>query len=396
MQAFEKWLSTCFVGVFLAVLLAIPAFVGVFDKNSLARENRSLALFPQEPVTLKQLFAYTGKLDLWINDHFGFRETLIQLNNSLRFVLFDQFPTTQVIWGRSGRLFLSAHDKSAVPYSAITRPCGYSPSDLEAVSQQIERLILSFQASGVDAKLMIVPSAPIVYPEDLPAWLEKRCAAVASPIESVLGSIALMAFSRDQIYYPKADMFELKKTLPVFPKNWFHWGGDGPKAITTLSVNRLWGLSSELGKSLVATPTSTGSDIGYLFPGIELASEVLTANYEQSGVRACVGTPCFPELGEIANKLLDVTRYSNPAAPAGKLIILSDSFGKYAAGWYSRYFREVKHFSTNSLPQLGAEEKRQFRNLVLDEARDTHLLLLYHDGSVLTYRLGLDQAKLFD
>jgi hypothetical protein len=392
----KKWLSACFVGVFLASLLATPAFMGIFSTHQPAHENRNLASFPPKPKTPEQWFSFTSKLDLWINDHFGFRELLIRLNNNLRFVLFDQFPTTQVISGRSGRIFLSAHDKASPLYSAITTPCGYAHGDIDVVAQQVGKFISSFQSSGISAKLMIVPSAPMVYPEHLPAWLEKRCSSVASPIELLLGSKPLRAFARSEIYHPKEEMLSLKESLQVFPKNWFHWGGDGPRAVVDLSVNRLWSIPSESGKALVATRLPTDSDIAYLFPGIQLKSEVLAADYKRSGIQECLGAPCFPELEKISNKLQEVARYTNPAAPAGKLIVLSDSFGKYAAGWYSRYFREVKHFSTNSLPQLDVEEARAFRNYVLNEARGTHLLLLYHDGAVMTYRLALDQSKLFE
>jgi len=126
------------------------------------------------------------------------------------------------------------------------------------------------------------------------------------------------------------------------------------------------------------------------------AGEANACDHAGSRIDACLGPSCFPALGQTFHKLQEVARYTNPVAPANRLIILSDSFGQFIAGWYPRYFREVLHFSTNTLAQLDAEETRIFRDYLFEQAKNSQFLILYHDGSTLWNRPEQDHAKLFD
>ena len=350
---------------------------------------------PNQPQSIDELLKYTRQLEPWINDNFGFRAQLVRLNNKLRHTLFGQFPSIQVISGKKGRIFLSSHATTLPEYSAIRITCGDTPTSQEKVAEQLNSIHDSFQREGIDARIMIVPSSPVIYPESLPSWLETRCNAAQPPVDAVLASAYLKADTKEAIFYPKTEMLTLKKDFSVFPKTWFHWAGAGPREVAGLSTEFFWGIPHQTGTPLAEQTDRMSSDISNLFPGINLASQIENPEYAKSHIDACLGPQCFPSLGSIADKLQDVAFYRNPAAQQDKLIILSDSFGKFIAGWYSRYFKEVIHLSTNSLSRLDAPETKQLKDFLSTQARTGHLLLLYHDGSVLWDRPAQDQKELF-
>jgi hypothetical protein len=384
------------IGIIIAGFLSVPALTGLAMSGHETGENRTLAQRPKNPRSISDLFKYPRELEPWINDHFGLRRPLIWVNNKLRYKLFGQFPTIQVISGRKGRIFLSSHSmEPSSQYSAITIPCGDIHISPEKVAGPLNALHESFRREGIDARILIVPSSPVIYPEALPAWLEARCNAAGSPIELVLASSHLEAEARKAIYFPRAEMLALKDKISVFPQTWFHWAGAGSREVAGLSVKFFWGVPANTGRPLAEESKLSPSDISHLFPGVKLASQVEHPDHARSGIEACVGPRCFPSLGSVTNKLQDVAYYRNLAAPQERLIILSDSFGKAIAGWYPRYFKEVIHFSTNSLNQLNVSENRQLWAYIKAQARIGHLLLLYHDGSTLWGRPEQDYENLF-
>jgi len=296
MSGIKKWLSSRGLGIIFSMILAIPAVISLLQAGNLRSENRHLASFPDAPATQEAILAYSKLLDLWINDHFGFRDRFIKINNYLRFMLFDQFPTIQVIAGRDNRIFLSAHATTQPAHSAITIPCGYTTTDINKVARQINLLVKSFQTQGIDAKLLIAPSGPMVYSENLPVWLAQRCKLSTPPIQSVLGSSLIDPQVRASLYYPMQEMLALKNTVDVFPKTWFHWAGAGPRAVAGSSVDYFWHIAPDAGKELVANDKKLPSDISHLFPGVLLESQILVVDHAQAFASTIVITPRMPPI----------------------------------------------------------------------------------------------------
>jgi hypothetical protein len=381
--------------ILIVFMLAMPALVGLVRKDALPIENRVPALFPSRPDSWNALLRYPAMLDLWINDHFGFRRQLVKLNNRVRYHLFGQFPTRQVVAGRNGRIFLAAHATSHPPYSAILLSCGAHANDMSPIAAQLNRFSAAYDKLGIDAKIMIAPSAPAVYPEDLPAWLAAQCDPVSAPIPRVLAAPLLAPDAQARAYFPMETMRRLEPGEHAIPKTWFHWAGAGPRAVAQESVRRFWPTRAAPAPAPLASRTaSKDSDIAHLFEGVRLASEVEETDYAASGIDACDRPQCFPELGRIAEKLGDVSRYRNDRAQAGRLVLFSDSYGHYIAGGYSPFFREVVHFSTNNFGLLSADDMAALRQMFLQRAADQQVLFVYHDVSVLWGRIEADQKKL--
>lgn len=379
-------------------LLGLPAVISIMKPAALPNENRTLSPFPNRPDSVESAFTYPAKLDGWINDHFGLRNTLVKLNNRIRYSFFEQFPTSQVIQGKGDRIFLAAHATTHTPYSAIYLSCGAETDslriDVEGISGQARNLIEGAKRAGINAKMLVAPSSPALYADQLPTWLAARCNAASPPVPRILASSTLGDEARAAIQFPIDLARRIDQTDHYIPKHWFHWAGAGPRIIAEASTRSLLGVDTAGVPPLVSHKESAPSDISHLFPGVSLNSMIEVADHQASGVKVCPGAPCFPEVSAAAVKLGEVARYVNDKAPARRLVLLSDSFGGYIAGWYSPFFREVVHLSTNNLGLLAAEDITALRKQFLNGAPDDHVLFLYHDGSFLANRLKIDHEKL--
>ncbi len=348
-------------------------------------ENRVLAPVPE--FSQAGLMGYPRLLDAWIDDHFGWRAELIALNTRLRYRFLREFPTVQVIAGRHGRLYMAAHNTKDAPYAAITNVCGPGPvyDGVAVAAGFIDRLFGTLRARGFAPYMLIVPSAPVVEFQDLPVWLTRRCAGERTPVADVLDSPLLDGATRARVRYPLREMRAWRGNNALYPRHWFHWSGTGLAQVVELSMPGLYGSAPPPAPPLPSRTDESISDISHLFNGIRLSGPVTTPDLAAAGIAACYGTACFPEFGaSAADKLKDVSRMRNPAAPIRRrLLILSDSFGAKISGWYARYYAEVEQVAGNDLPRLDAAEAARVREVLLRAPGDTDLLILYHDGAAI-------------
>lgn len=100
--------------------------------------------------------------------------------------------------------------------------------------------------------------------------------------------------------------------------------------------------------------------------GYELRSDVETTDFAASDVSEAQAANANLELQKAMETLGDVSRYRNTRATKGSLIILSDSFGRYSASWYSRFYRDVMHISTNAAARVGMDLKKIFPDALVE------------------------------
>ncbi|MFA9217370.1 MAG: hypothetical protein ACEQSK_09715 [Sphingomonadaceae bacterium] len=366
----------------ITLLFAIPVLASLLLAPAGTAENRNLAPSPALPHSWAETLAWPGKAELWINDHLGLRNQLIALNNRVRYTLFRQFPTRQLLAGQHGRLFLSAYNTVDAPYSGIQTVCGYAAdANLRAMLvQHLGTFQQVMEQQHLAGRLLIAPSAPVLYHEDLPDWLQARCAVAATPIEQALATAGLQDASH--VLYPLAALRAARADAAIFPSTWFHWAGDGPRLAADLSVQRFWPMATPAPAPLASVMQTLPSDLDSLAPGLALHSKVKKVDFAASGVQECNGASCFPEMPDLMAKLWGVNRYQNPAAPLPRLVLITDSFGVSAGPWFARYYRDVLQVATNDLAQLAPAEVQRLKSLLFQQQTPQHLLFLYHDGTV--------------
>ncbi|MFB9244361.1 hypothetical protein IV454_02440 [Massilia antarctica] len=374
------WLGRHAMKLAVVAVLAVPAVVSVYDARTKPNDP-NLAQLPAPPVSWRQLREAPGQLTNWVNDHFGYRNDLVKLNNRMRFAVFHEFPSVQMASGRNGRYFLAAHGPDELPFQAIRATCAGAVLNPK-IAPYINQLFDSYRAAGLAPKLLIAPSSPVVYPEDLPRWLAPRCMGSDTPVRTMLASHTLNATAAASILFPLEQAREIKKSATLFPKTWFHWTGEGLDQIARLSLSTFWQRPLDQAPPLRIKKHLEYSDVSHLFDGVPLQSETVEPDLEGSHVKGCWGESCFPEV-EAGKLLRDVSRFSNPQAPARRLLIISDSFGSKISPWYSRYYREVEQFATNNGDRLSPAQLEQLKTYMYRDPAGTDILLLYHDAGAM-------------
>jgi len=378
--ALQRLCARLFVAAFAVILLA-PAVVQLLVYRPTApSENRSLATWPRAPQSLDEAWRLPARVSAYIEDHFGGRTKMIVAHNRLRYALFHELPTEQVIEGKHQRLFLTSHS-SHTPYALIRNVCGIGVenSEIAAAGGAATALIDHLRAEAPSSLLLLVPTSPVIYPEDLPDWLDRLCAQ-AEPT-GVRVEAGLPAAARSAWAYPLQQMLDLKRSMQVYPSAYFHWYGAPPRRIIEAIAEHRLGLVKHT--ELAAAMQPVGSDLGQFSPGIRFTSSAVLPDWRRAGIDACVGPTCFPELGDIAPVLYDVSRYRNRNAGGTRLLVLSDSFGLHGAGYFSEYVGEVWHLSTSDLGRLSPDQLERFRQIVFHDYDPDIIVGIYHDGALL-------------
>lgn len=379
--------------ILLVALLALPALYAPPPAGE--GENRNLAPLPVQPSSVADMLAYPGRLDAWINDHFGLRDALVRLNTRLRYRLFGQLPGVQAITGKDGRVFLSAYQPTAKPYSGILAVCGYQSAHLvPEMVREINRLAEITAERGINARLLVVPSAPVVQKAQLPGWLAAQCGSDQLPLNLALAAGQLTPQARARLYFPLAEMQSAAAHTDLFPRTFFHWGGAGPRLVTDLLVPQFAGVPGLKGTPVVTAPQQQPSDIRHLFPGIRLYSTLDVIDEAKSGIEACRGPACFSEMTPVFSKFGEVGRYRNPQAPLNRLVLISDSFGPPSWLWFARFYKEVVAVNINGIDSLAEPDRAKVRAFLFSGNPDDQVLVMYHDGTVYAERIKQDFSLL--
>jgi hypothetical protein len=336
---------------------------------------------PSIPHALSELEDIPAKLDAYIADQFEMRSAMIRLTNRLRFTLFDEMPTQQTILGPTGRLFFTFHT-GETPFAVIRRACGIGLSDAEVENGagSIEHVFESLKERHVNAILALIPTAPIVYREDLPRWLAKRCKG-PSTVERVMRQLQVLG-EANRVFYALAPMRAAALSdLGAFPKFGFHWNGNGPRFTAEFLAGQALGRTKILSMSPEAQEVP--SDLSPFTEGIPLRIIDVSPNTSASQNYLCHGITCFPELGHSSAIFLNAVRVGSSTS-GKRLLLVTDSFGNNIAPWFAEYYPSVWNFTTNDLKRLSNEEQSAFLDRILTTYAPDDVVFLFHDAAVLS------------
>ena len=370
--------------VFLA-LLPLPLSVQTLQSSGGIRgENRRLSPPPELPRSLTELAHWPAAADAWIADRFGLRGPMIRVNNWLRYRLFDEIPTRQIIQGRHGRLFLGNADGQADD-QMILNICGAGVSEAEVqdATRQAAAFLNHASKAGLDAAMLIVPTAPRLYKQDLPKRLARACDGSTPPIDRVARAL-MKTPGLPPVIYPVNRMLALEQTMAVIPREHFHWAGEAPVIIARDVIAQVFGLPRTMTLPLAVVRRS--SDLNGLAPGIGESTSIKEPDVRAAGVRTCPNVRCGPVAGVPDTAATAVERYFR-AGEGPPMLIIADSFGDEIGRDFTEYSPEVWLLSTNSLRALSGYDRAALMQVVLARFRGQRAVLVYHDQQVL---LGMD------
>lgn len=401
----HRYLASCMLILFLPMSVHVGGLMLNLESTPRYVENRVLASRPIMPQDAKAWLAFPAQMDAYVNDHFGLRQSLIAWHNQARYLLLNEAASPQLSVGKNGFLFFNAHE-AAHPRRMSDFLCGQflrqtgGQAIVEELAQEVHATMQQAMRQHARTSLAFVPTKPVLYPENLPAWMQEECAKGTPTLPAFLRQLAkldqinLMEAQpvNQAVSYPLAAMQAQKEVQLLYPKPNFHWHGKGAQVFAQSIAEQDWHLTAK--RSFQFVPETLASDMQSFMPGIALNIDILTPDYAAAGVEVCLGGSCFPE-SRTAAKLGDVSRYraqkssTDNTEPTKKLLIISDSFGQGGAGYFSAYFDEVWHVSINNTGALNAAERAELQGDLSRYAPD-RVLYLFHDYSLVCFsnRLG--------
>ncbi len=157
----------------------------------------------------------------------------------------------QVCAGRNGRLFLGRQD--GFDLGVFARREALAPNLMLRWRRTLERRGEEFAKRGMPYIFMIVPDAPSVYPEDLPAPYGDDFEAPGAAFLREIGPIPGVTF-----VYPLEALREARGGLDVYHKNDSHWTTYGSYVGYRV-------LMSTMGKLVADSSTIPARDLKFSF-----------------------------------------------------------------------------------------------------------------------------------
>ena len=277
----------------------------------------------------------------------------------LRYRLTGYLPPP-IVQGRNGRIFLGNHAGSA-PGSLIADVCGngVDPAAIGRAVATLQPVLAAGRATGLPFRLLIVPTAPRLYPEDVPesipcnAWPADRLVA---------------ALHDPAIVYPVAEMAALKARFDVLPRRHFHWAGEGPLRTAEIVARSL---SLEQDVTLPLRGDNRSSDLNGFYKGAAIHDRIGTPNLKAAGVALCWSTRCSPAVPN------SVVTYTRPGP--GRILLLADSFGDEIGGDFSEFAGQVWLVRMN----VAVQDDPAALAAALHDYAPTAVIVVYHDAGAL-------------
>lgn len=157
--------------VALFIVAIVTPLIALLFRPEGARRVESKSRLSARPVWdwhPNQWGSYVLAYRAYFNDHFGYREDLIQLHAYLSFKHLSVAGNKKVLVGKEGWLYLGEYD-SAIECTRRVRPL--TSGELEEWKTVLERIRDHLQKKGIRYLFVVTPNKDTIYPEFLPEWV---------------------------------------------------------------------------------------------------------------------------------------------------------------------------------------------------------------------------------
>lgn len=162
--AVEWLLIALFAAALVAPTIAESMKSEAQREAEIEHEWRRPAPFPALTARRADLVAFPEAYERWLNDHFGFRTTLIRWHNALRMFGLHTDPNERVTMGPWGWLFIGS--PQYVGYHRAIEP--FTTAELEEWREALEARRDFCAAHGAKYLFFLAPSKSTIYPEEMP------------------------------------------------------------------------------------------------------------------------------------------------------------------------------------------------------------------------------------
>jgi len=328
--------------VMFAAALSAPVVGMWLGKGQLqaSEEKRQLAPRPMITRDYKSWPAVPAAFTAYFNDHFGFRETLVEDHAAFLVKVLGQSTTSEVVIGKQGWLYYS---KGRYMDSFRGRE-SFVPGELDQWVTALTRMRDWLDLRGIRFYVIMPPDKHTIYPEYLP-----RSVALNSGATRMDTLTAALREANIDVIDVRDDLRRAKPTARLYHQTDTHWNGDGGYvAYRTILV--------EVGKAFPLVRPLPRSDFTYWrrsVTGDLNALLGLTHGYEED---LLVLVPKSDAAVSREEGKLVISESHNPQLP--RLVMMRDSFSNFLFAMLSQNFsRAVYTWDNNFDPALIQREK---------------------------------------
>lgn len=332
------WHDRALIGLF-ALLLLLPVLDVALhiDPATPPSENRLLATRPPAPTaSLAGLKVFFAGWETYFNDHFGCRKTLVTWQNKLKWALFEEKNTRNVLMGDDGWFYASEkrmveNFRGALP---LTEP------ELQAWQKLLERRRDWLAARGIKYLFVFAPDKQTIYPEHLPAWLKN----LGGRTKADQFVAYMQSHSTVEVLDLRPVLLAAKSATPIYFKTDTHWNKLGAFIACGAVVGKL----AQAGlPGLVPLTTNDFTLTPCLEPGGDLVNlRGIRIAMAESNAIVLAPKPALPELSIFIPKgahIMDEATANNPLG-SGRALVHTDSFGRAWIPFLGYHFHETDFF----------------------------------------------------
>lgn len=220
-----KKLTRIFVIVYI-LALAIPALAMPLFRDQKTSENRELSEFPKVKKDGGWNEEFFSELDTWVNEHIGFRASLIDANNRWQQSLFGQSPNEKLIVGDGDWLYFSETENDFLNISTL------SDRNFNNIAHTLLMMQDYAKAQGASFVVAVAPNKNSLYDEAMPYYYV--------PSERK-GNWEKLAAAMDAAGVTYADLFEAFRAEDevLYQHSDSHWNYKGALLAYNAILNRL-------------------------------------------------------------------------------------------------------------------------------------------------------------
>ncbi len=219
-----QWANMALIVIFF-VLIWLPTLDKFFhlDHSSPPGENRLPASLPKmSSFSFAGAQTYLAGLELYFNDHFGFRNSLVRSFQKEKIGLFHDRSVYKVFIGQDHWLFWG-ESQMVEHYLGLEK---FSPEQLAAWQRLLEKRRDWLAQRGIQYLFVVPPDKQDIYPEELPLWLIQ-----ATPPDRETKLDQFLKYMKAHSTVPVLDLrqplIEAKKIQPTYLQNDTHWNSFG-------------------------------------------------------------------------------------------------------------------------------------------------------------------------
>lgn len=357
----DLFLPLVFLGS-IALVLGLTDWRGQSDLVE-RMEQRQAAVLPPAPRSLSAAYHYPAEFSRFLDDHYGLRQTVIDLRARIWFWLLRDVFAPDVMIGRDHWLFFSGNRELADTLHSDRLPARGVRNFADAIEARRRWLA----ARGIRYVFVIAPDKRSVYPEMLPPLQPRPGPTRREQLDAALAG--------QDAFLDLTGALRADKTQGQLYYQWdTHWNRHGAYDAYRAVSERL-GLTPEpegLGKPL--SPELHNGDLGRL-AGLRLTEHdrIAKASCEQPD-------PSPPDPGLFDNHFDEMGRVYQVAPSAcatgsGRLLMFHDSFGGMWEPWLSTQFAQVVYvWRQPSFAELQRMVEIEHPTVVIEERLERFLI----------------------